>query len=364
MSADLHTLRVDLSGAPADRSYPIVIGRGLLGDSTLWSDWLGDRSVVLVTNSSIEPLYADVLAATLGTGRVITRVVLPDGESHKHLSSIEQILSAALEAHHERRSVFVALGGGVIGDMTGFAAACFLRGVDFIQVPTTLLAQVDSSVGGKTGVNHPIGKNLIGAFHQPRAVAIDLDTLATLPDREFAAGMAEVVKYGLIYDAAFFAQLLQDRDALLARDSQVLAAAIERSCAIKAAVVAQDERESGLRAILDFGHTFGHAIEQVQGYGEWLHGEAVAAGMVIAARLSASRGWVNAAVVTDLEAFLATFGLPVAPPSDMAAEDFLAVMANDKKVDRGQIRYVLLPELGRAALFSDVSEAEIAAAIG
>lgn len=364
MSAHLHTLRVDLSASSKDRSYPIVIGRGLLTDTALWNDWLGDRSVVLVTNESVEPLYAESLTMTLGVNRNLTRVVLADGEAHKHLASIEQILSAALAARHERRSVFIALGGGVIGDMTGFAAACFLRGVDFIQVPTTLLAQVDSSVGGKTGVNHPVGKNLIGAFHQPVAVAIDLDTLTTLPDREYAAGMAEVVKYGLIYDTDFFAQLLRDRDALVARDAEALAAAVERSCSIKAAVVAEDERESGLRAILNFGHTFGHAIEQVQGYGRWLHGEAVAAGMVLASRLSASRGWLDQSVVADLEAFLMAFGLPNEPPSDMSAEDFLAAMASDKKVDSGQIRYVLLPELGRAALFSDVTSTEIAAAIG
>ena len=277
--------------------------------------------------------------------------------------SADRIWQQALKDHHERRSVFIALGGGVIGDLTGYGAACFLRGVDFIQLPTTLLAQVDSSVGGKTAVNHPLGKNMIGAFHQPKAVLIDLDSLQTLPDREFAAGIAETIKYGCIWDPAFFRWLLQQRDALQSRSDEVLAEAIKRSCAIKAEVVSQDEREGGLRAILNFGHTFAHAIEQTMGYGAWLHGEAVACGMVMAAKISAARGQISGETVAQLVQFLTSFGLPVEPPKDMSPEIFLEVMAGDKKVDRGKIRYILLQDLGEACLVDDVTIEEIAQAM-
>lgn len=364
MSTRLHTLHVELNGPDGDRSYPIIIGHELLADPSLMRELIDDRPVVLVSNDVIAPVYAGRVRAALGEARKVTEVVIPDGETHKQLSTVEQILSAALRDRHERRSVFIALGGGVVGDMTGFAAACYLRGVDFLQLPTTLLAQVDSSVGGKTGVNHALGKNMIGAFHQPRAVLIDLSTLHTLPAREYAAGVAEIIKYGLIYDAEFFHWLLQAADRLVAREDAVLAEAIERSCAIKAAIVAADEREGGVRAILNFGHTFGHAIEQVQGYGNWLHGEAVAAGMVIATRISANRGWVAPEVVALLTNFLQRFDLPVAAPSDMDSAVFLEAMASDKKVDRGAIRYIMLRELGGADVVSDVSQSEIDTALG
>ena len=263
----LHTLQVDLAAAKADRSYPIQIGRGLIADASTWQPLVEGRGVILVTDDHVGPLYGEAVQAALTGASQLTEVVLPAGESHKDMTSIQKILDAALAEKHERGSLFVALGGGVVGDMTGFAAACFLRGADFVQVPTTLLAQVDSSVGGKTGVNHAMGKNLIGAFHQPQQVVVDLDTLATLPAREYAAGLAEVIKYGLIRDAEFFAWLIDNVEALKRQEEAALAFAIERSCAIKAVVVAADEREGGVRAHLNFGHTFGHAIERIQGYG-------------------------------------------------------------------------------------------------
>ena len=358
-----HTLEVALPGAVEDRSYPILIGRGLLADCPGLATLLDDAPVVLVTNETVAPLYLRRVRDALGRNRQVTEVILPDGEDQKQLANANRIWQCALEDRHERRSIFIALGGGVIGDLTGFAAACFLRGARFIQLPTTLLAQVDSSVGGKTGVNHALGKNLIGAFHQPQAVVIDLDTLGSLPDREFAAGMAEVVKYGCIYSPDFFDWLLEQTPALLGREQSVIAEAIARSCAIKAAVVAKDEREGGLRAILNFGHTFGHAIEQVMGYGNWLHGEAVACGMVIATRISAGRGWVPETLVGQLSGFLAAFELPTHPPEGMAADTFLEAMVLDKKVVAGKIRYVLLQELGRATLVDDVSLEEISRAL-
>lgn len=365
MSLSPTTLRVELPADAAERSYPIVIAANLLADSAIFSGLAGDRPVMVVTNEVVAPLYLDTLIQALGPDRRrVTQIVLSDGEQHKTLETINHILTAALNERHERRSVFIALGGGVIGDMTGFAAACYQRGVDFIQVPTTLLAQVDSSVGGKTGVNHPLGKNMIGAFHQPLGVVIDLATLHTLPAREFAAGMAEVIKYGLIYDAEFLEWLVMAADRLLAQDEASLSYAIQRSCAIKAAVVAADERESGIRAILNFGHTFGHAIEHVQGYGNWLHGEAVACGMVIAARISAAKGGLSASELEGIEQLLAKFGLPIDAPPNMDADVFLQAMALDKKVDQGRIRYVLLARLGEAMLTDAVERIEIASAIG
>ena len=357
------TVTVNLSAQTPDRSYPIRIGHGLLRDGDLFTSILGDAPVVLVTNETVAPLYLERVREALGESRAVTEVVLPDGEDQKHLMSANQIWLEALRDRHERRSVFLALGGGVVGDLTGFAAACFLRGTQFVQLPTTLLAQVDSSVGGKTGVNHPLGKNLIGAFHQPAAVLIDLDTLASLPEREFAAGIAEVIKYGCIREPEFFDWLVSQQAALQARDPETLSTAIERSCAIKAEVVAADEREGGLRAILNFGHTFGHAIEQVLGYGAWLHGEAVACGMVIASRISMARGGVTENQLAQLIAFLRSFGLPTHPPAVMTVPVFLDAMAGDKKVERGTIRYVLLETLGQAQLASDVTAAEIEGAI-
>ena len=359
MSDVLHTLHVDLHASSQDRSYPISIGRGFVGSACFWAPLIADRGVVLVTDDRVGPLYGASLKAALGDVSQLTEVVLPAGEAHKDLASIHTILDAALADKHERGSLFVALGGGVVGDMTGFAAACFLRGADFVQVPTTLLAQVDSSVGGKTGVNHAMGKNLIGAFHQPRHVVIDLETLASLPDREFAAGLAEVIKYGLIRDAAFFSWLIENVQRLKARDTEALAFAIERSCRIKAEVVAEDEREGGVRAHLNFGHTFGHAIERLQGYGAWLHGEAVAAGMVIASRLSVDRGALSPAVVDQLESFNRAVGLPVAVPPEISTADLLNAMGSDKKVAAGKVRYILLRELGDAVVTEEVTEADI-----
>ena len=376
MSEQFHTVGVNLGadagidggknggeGRGKDRSYAITIGRGLLVDSHLWSEIIGSRGVVLVTDDQVGPLYAERLQSALPTLDRFTHITLPAGEQQKSMASVQQILDAALADRHERQSLFLALGGGVVGDMTGFAASLFLRGAEFVQIPTTLLAQVDSSVGGKTGVNHPMGKNLIGAFHQPKRVIIDLDTLSTLGDREYAAGLAEVIKYGLIRDAAFFQWLVAQVSALQARDIPTLASAIERSCAIKVAVVMEDEQERGVRAHLNFGHTFGHAIERLQGYGEWLHGEAVAAGMVMAARLSVRRGNLESAVVDQLLSFQQQVGLPVKPPAGLTAADFLDAMASDKKVTAGKIRYILLNQLGEACVAEDVTLDDIAAVI-
>lgn len=337
-------LKVDLG----DRSYPILIGRGLLADPAPFESHLR-RQVMIVTNSTVGPLYVQSLRAALGQ-RQVEIVALPDGEQFKTLATMERIIGALLEARFDRGCTLLALGGGVVGDITGFAAACYQRGVDYIQVPTTLLAQVDSSVGGKTAVNHALGKNMIGAFHQPRLVLADTDTLSTLPDRELRAGVAEIIKYGLIRDAGFFGWLEANIHALLARDPPALAHAIERSCRNKAEVVAADERESGQRALLNLGHTFGHAIETGLGYGSWLHGEAVAAGMCLAADLSARLGWLSR---TDAERAIALIddgGLPTQLPSQLGPEQMLALMAVDKKVQEGRIRLVLLEEIGRAVV--------------
>ncbi len=356
-------VNVCLNSESIDRSYPIFIESGLLSYRRLLDQLLGDRSVCLVTNTTVSELYLNRVLVTLGADRKVTTVTLPDGEPFKTISSFEQVLTAALEEKHERSTVFIALGGGVVGDITGFSASAFLRGTDFIQIPTTLLAQVDSSVGGKTGINHPMGKNLIGAFHQPMAVLCDTQTLETLPDREFSAGIAEVIKYGLIADKAFFYDLIEGAVALKSRDPDVLASVIARCCAIKADIVSRDEREGGIRAILNLGHTFGHAIEKEQGFGKWLHGEAVAAGMVMATRISVSRGHVSSDVLDDLLMFLKTFDLPCAPPSGMTVERFLSAMQGDKKVQSGRIRYILLSELGEASIVQDVSESEIGACL-
>ncbi len=363
MSEADHIIHVDLGSTVSDRSYAIEIGRGFLQDADRWHALVGDRGVIVVTDDQVGPLYAHQLKEGLKHVAHLTEVVLPSGERHKHLQSIERILDAALEDRHERQSLFIALGGGVVGDMTGFAASCFLRGADFLQVPTTLLAQVDSSVGGKTGVNHAMGKNLIGAFYQPKHVLIDLDTLLTLPEREYAAGLAEVVKYGLIRDGEFFRWLVTQRDLLKQRDMDTVAMAVKRSCEIKAAVVAADEREAGVRAHLNFGHTFGHAIERMQGYGHWLHGEAVAAGMVMAARISAHRGDLAPEVVQQLVAFNQSVGLPSAPPAGHTAADFLEAMSSDKKVSAGKIRYILLRDLGTAWITDSVTLEDIAGVI-
>ena len=347
MSAALHMkLTVNLG----ERAYPIYIGSGYLADASLFSQLIANKKICIVTNTTVAPLYLDKLQAHIHADAVVE---LPDGEQYKTLQSLEKIFDELLESRLNRKSLLIALGGGVIGDMTGFAAACYQRGIDFIQVPTTLLAQVDSSVGGKTGVNHPLGKNMIGAFHQPRLVVIDTDTLSTLPDRELAAGMAEVIKYGLIADSDFFDWLEKNIDKLNSRDEQALTHAIKRSCEIKAEVVASDEKESGIRAILNLGHTFGHAIETTKGYGQWLHGEAVAAGMVMAVDLSCRLGWIDDTVLQRTRKLLTAAHLPIQAPDDMGVDDFIEAMSVDKKNIEGNIRLVLLSALGEAVVTED-----------
>lgn len=338
-----HTLTVAL----AERSYPIHIGPGLLSDATLYRPHCRGSQVMIVTNETVAPLYLEQTRAAVSTFRVET-LVLPDGERFKTQEVLGRIYDALLEARFGRDCTLIALGGGVIGDMAGFAAACYQRGVAFIQVPTTLLAQVDSSVGGKTGINHPLGKNMIGAFHQPRAVIADMDTLNTLPNRELSAGLAEVIKYGLIRDPDFFDWIETHLDALRRRDPAALAEAVRRSCENKAQVVAADELESGQRALLNLGHSFGHAIETGAGYGNWLHGEAVGAGMCMAADLSTRLGWIDGATVGRIRRVVADAGLPTAPPADLGPERFLALMAVDKKVLDGRLRLVLLQGIGQA----------------
>ncbi len=358
---EVATTRLDVD--LGERSYPIFIGPGLLGDGVCVRGGLRGREVLVVSNDTVAPLYLDPLLANLGEDARAGALILPDGEQHKTFATLQTIFDALLEQRHSRHTTLVALGGGVVGDMVGFAAACYQRGVDFIQVPTTLLAQVDSSVGGKTAVNHPRGKNMIGAFHQPRRVVIDTTVLATLPAREFAAGLAEIIKYGCIRDAVFFDWLEANMDALLARDAQVLSRAIARSCEIKAEVVAADEREGGLRAILNFGHTFGHAIETHTGYGSWLHGEAVAAGMVLAADLSHRLGAVSESDVERIEALIERAGLPGSAPSDLSTGRFVELMGVDKKVIDGRLRLITLAGLGRAHILDDVPADILAAAI-
>jgi 3-dehydroquinate synthase len=339
----MHELSVNLG----ERSYPIFIGRGLLGGGFDLGAYVNGSDCLVVSNETVAPLYLDRLLADL-EGLSVRNIRLPDGEAYKSMTTMQSILDELVAARAGRDTTVIALGGGVVGDIAGFAAACYMRGVSFIQVPTTLLAQVDSSVGGKTGVNHEGGKNLIGAFHQPRAVLIDTDTLDTLPEREFRAGVAEVIKYGAICDGEFFAWLEANMGALLQRDPDALASAILRSCELKAEVVAEDEREAGRRAILNFGHTFGHAIERCQGYGDWLHGEAVAAGMVMAAKLSG----IDAVDVDRLRNLIAAAGLPVDPPRIVAA-DWMAAMGMDKKVQNRSLRFVLLDAIGSSRVTSD-----------
>jgi 3-dehydroquinate synthase len=348
MSADTRTLKVDLG----DRSYPIYIGRKLVADARYFQPHIRGSQVMVVSNTTVAPLYMAPLRQAL-EGFQVEEVILPDGEEHKNLDTLNIIYTALLEKRFNRTCTLVALGGGVVGDMTGFAAASYQRGVNFIQVPTTLLSQVDSSVGGKTGVNHRLGKNMIGAFHQPQAVIADTDTLDTLPQRELSAGMAEVIKYGLINDPAFFAWLEENMRGLMARQPAFLAEAIERSCADKAAIVAADEKEAGQRALLNLGHTFGHAIETGMGYGAWLHGEAVAAGMAMAAEMSRRLGWLGGHEQARIKRVLAAAGLPTAPPEKLGTEAFLSLMSVDKKVLDGRLRLVLLQGIGGALIADD-----------
>ena len=339
----MKTLTVELGS----RSYPIHIGQQLLGHADLLTTHIHSRQVMIVTNDTIAPLYLENVRQQLSDFDTAA-VILPDGEQYKTLDTLNTIFTALLEQRFNRDCTLVALGGGVVGDITGFAAASYQRGVAFLQIPTTLLAQVDSSVGGKTGVNHPLGKNMIGAFHQPGCVVIDTDTLDTLDDRQLSAGLAEVIKYGLIRDAGFFDWLEANMTALRSRDKQALAYAIERSCSIKAEIVAADERESGQRALLNLGHTFGHAIETCTGYGNWLHGEAVATGMLMAADLSARHGWLSAEAVQRTKQLLQQAALPTSPPADMNETQFMNLMAIDKKVVEGELRLVLLKGIGDA----------------
>ncbi len=341
-------LSVDLP----NNSYPIFIGQNILSDSSLIAPYVAGKQVMIVTNETIAPLYLEQ-AKKLFTDYQVDTVILPDGEKYKTLDCLNLIYTALLTQRHNRTTTLVALGGGVVGDMTGFAAASYQRGVDFIQLPTTVLSQVDSSVGGKTGVNHALGKNMIGAFHQPNCVLIDIDTLETLPDKELSAGLAEVIKYGLICDYPFFEWLETNMDKLLARDTDALIYAIETSCANKAKVVAQDEKEGGIRAILNLGHTFGHAIETDRGYGNWLHGEAVAAGTVMAADLSLRLGWISSDEYQRVVSILAKARLPVTCPDNMSGQRFKDLMAVDKKVLDGKLRLVLLKAMGQAVTTSD-----------
>jgi 3-dehydroquinate synthase len=344
----MKTLTVELGS----RSYPIHIGQQLLGDAGLLAPHIRSRQVMIVTNDTIAPLYLESIRQQLSHFDTAA-VILPDGEQYKTLDTLNSIFTALLEQRFNRDCTLVALGGGVVGDITGFAAASYQRGVAFLQIPTTLLAQVDSSVGGKTGVNHPLGKNMIGAFHQPGCVIIDTDTLDTLDDRQLSAGLAEVIKYGLIRDAGFFDWLETNMTALRARDKKALAYAIERSCSIKAEIVAADERESGQRALLNLGHTFGHAIETCTGYGNWLHGEAVATGMLMAADLSARHGWVSTETVHRTKQLLQSAALPTSPPAEMNEVQFMNLMAIDKKVVEGELRLVLLKGIGDAIVTGD-----------
>ena len=352
------SLKVNLG----DRSYPICIGSHLLERSELLTQYIPGNSVLVVSNETVAPLYMDKVVASLSDFKYQT-LVLPDGEQYKNLETLNQIYDCLLSNRFDRNTTLIALGGGVIGDITGFAAASYQRGVHFIQIPTTLLAQVDSSVGGKTGVNHPLGKNMIGAFYQPKIVIADTDTLNTLEQRELSAGIAEVIKYGLIRDLPFLEWLEDNVDNLLERDPEALAYAIERSCRNKAEVVAADEKESGQRALLNLGHTFGHAIETGMGYGNWLHGEAVATGMIMAARLSQKLGWISTEDVDRVINIVERAALPVVAPAKMNPERFMELMAIDKKVSDGVLKLILFKSLGKAVVTSDYSQQALLDAI-
>ena len=346
-------MRRRLEVSLGERSYPIHIGEGLLDDASLFAPHVSGRTAAVVTNTTVDALYRERLVATLEqAGARPLVIVLPDGEAYKSWQTLDLVFDALLRAQADRRTVMVALGGGVVGDITGFAAATYQRGISHLQVPTTLLAQVDSSVGGKTAINHPLGKNMIGAFHQPVAVVADTAALATLPERELGAGLAEVVKYGAIQDPEFLGWMEANAQRLLARDADALGHAIQRSCEIKAAIVAEDERESGARALLNFGHTFGHAIESATGYGNWLHGEAVAAGMALAARFSVAQGRLAQGDADRLVRLIERLHLPVKPPA-IATDVWLEYMGRDKKNEAGRVTLILLERLGRATIVKD-----------
>ena len=346
----MQTVNVNLG----ERSYPIYVGENLLSLPELLSPFLGNGRAVVVTNDVVAPLYGEQVERLLGD-RFAEQIVLPDGEEHKHLATVSKIYDRLMAGKYDRQTTLVALGGGVIGDITGFVAATYQRGVNFIQIPSTLLAQVDSSVGGKTGVNHPQGKNMIGAFYQPRCVLADTSLLDSLPEREVKAGLAEVIKYGLIVNADFFQWLENNATAVMALSTTELMEVIRVCCEIKADVVTRDEREGGVRALLNLGHTFGHAIETESGYGNLLHGETVAMGMVMAADLSHRLGWLGAECAIRVRRVLEeNFGMPVIPPADISVERYLDLMASDKKADQGRIRFILLRAIGDATLTADV----------
>jgi 3-dehydroquinate synthase len=353
----MESLRVALG----NRSYPIHIGTGLISSPELYAQHLAGGGAAIVTNEVVAPLYLQKVKLALQGARV-AEIIVPDGEQAKSWQTLNHVFDALLGARCGRDTLIVALGGGVVGDLAGFAAAVYQRGVAFLQVPTTLLAQVDSSVGGKTAINHALGKNMIGAFHQPLAVISDVATLDTLPERELRSGLAEVIKHGLALDPAFFEWLESNIEKILKKDPRALAHAVRRSCELKARVVAEDERESGARALLNFGHTFGHAIEAATGYGAWLHGEAVAAGMVMAAELSALMGYVKKTEVSRVRALLQRAGLPVNGPA-LDPERLLELMALDKKAVKGKTRFVVLEAMGRAALRADIEERAVRQAI-
>ena len=350
----MKTINIDLG----DRSYPIYVGDQLIDNPTVLLNHIHTRTIVVVTNTTVAPLYLDTVTQSLGNNTHIIPIILPDGEQYKNTETLNTIYEVLLKNKCDREVMLIALGGGVIGDITGFAAASFMRGVKFIQIPTTLLSQVDSSVGGKTGINHALGKNMIGAFYQPQCVIADVGLLKTLPDRELSAGLAEVIKYGLIRDAAFFVWLEKTMPSLINKDPSTLIEAVIRSCENKADVVAQDEFESskGIRATLNLGHTFGHAIEHAMGYGNWLHGEAVAAGMVMAAFLSQELGWLKPDEFDRIKQLMANANLPINPP-DIAVDQFMGLMQSDKKSQRGRIHLILQKTIGDAILTSDYPEA-------
>ncbi len=350
--------------ALGERSYPIDVGERLIDDPARYRPHLAGGKAAVVTSTVVAPLYLErVTGALRAAGAEVIEIILPDGEEHKTWQTLNLVFDALLGEHCDRHTTIVALGGGVVGDVAGFAAAVYQRGVPFIQVPTTLLAQVDSSVGGKTAVNHPLGKNMVGAFHQPQAVISDVSTLQTLPVRELRAGLAEVIKHGVISDPVFFGWLEANMDLLLAGDPGALTHAVVRSCEIKAAVVGADERETGLRATLNFGHTFGHAIESGMGYGHWVHGEAVGAGMVMAADLSARLGMIPKLESERIRALVARAGLPVEGPASLPADRYLELMAVDKKASRGKTRFILLERLGSAVLRGDIPEPVVRATL-
>jgi 3-dehydroquinate synthase len=350
------TLNVDLG----ERSYPIYIETGLFNQAGFLLSAIQGKQCAIVTNETIAPLLLNSIKKPLNDAGISSfDIILPDGEQYKTIEYFNIVLTQLLENRASRDTTLIALGGGVIGDMGGFAAACYQRGIPFIQVPTTLLSQVDSSVGGKTAVNHPLGKNMIGAFYQPKAVFIDTNSLSTLPEREFSAGMAEVIKYGIMYDGDFFSAIEEKSNAIRNRDPDALRFIIGKCCKIKAEVVNLDEKEHGVRALLNLGHTFGHAIEAEKGYGVWLHGEAVAAGMVLAAKLAVLRNWISASDLSRIEALLVLFDLPIAGPADMTTERYVQHMQHDKKVLSGKMRFILPTSIGEATVVDDVTDEEL-----